>query len=202
MNVGEGDFRRRYAELSDDALLSIDREELIEVASQCLDEELARRGLSVAQKISEEFKPIEDESVEFEISEEPATTDDELVCAATFLFPDEAEVARGLLRSAGILCYLENEHALNAVWPWSNCLGGLRLMVRASLLEEVREILYQEFAEEEFAVQAGPYVDSTEEQDSTGKKLGRNGGRVRMALALGILFSPSVEYLRILYVWR
>jgi hypothetical protein len=39
------------------------------------------------------------------------------------------------------LCYLENEHMLAKVWQWNVALGGLRLMVPTSLLEQVHEIL-------------------------------------------------------------
>ncbi len=45
MNVDASDFKRRYAELSDEGLLSIVREDLIGIACECYDEELARREL-------------------------------------------------------------------------------------------------------------------------------------------------------------
>jgi hypothetical protein len=45
MNVDETDFGRHYASLSDEGLLSIHREDLIDTARQCYDQELARRGL-------------------------------------------------------------------------------------------------------------------------------------------------------------
>jgi hypothetical protein len=45
MDVDPDDFRRRYAELSDEGLLLINREDLVEVARQSYDKELERRGL-------------------------------------------------------------------------------------------------------------------------------------------------------------
>src|SRR5260370_30189320 len=45
MEVGLEDFRKRYAELSDRALLAMNREELIPIAQQCYDVELSQRGL-------------------------------------------------------------------------------------------------------------------------------------------------------------
>ena len=45
MNVDVSDFRQRYAHLSDEGLLSINREDLIDTARQCYDHELATRGL-------------------------------------------------------------------------------------------------------------------------------------------------------------
>jgi hypothetical protein len=81
--------------------------------------------------------------------------DIEFISAATFLFPDEAEVARALLRSADIHCYLENEHTLAKVWQWNVALGGLRLMVPAPLLEEVHAILDETLSEEDQTAVAG-----------------------------------------------
>src|SRR5580700_262922 len=51
MNVDESDFGRRYAHLSDEGLLSIDREDLIDTARQCYDQELARRGLQYDEMV-------------------------------------------------------------------------------------------------------------------------------------------------------
>src|SRR4051812_49266279 len=100
----------------------------------------ARRGLRDVYEVGQD---------ENRVGEELTGTDDELVAAATFLFPDEAEAARGLLRSCDILCYLENEHTLAKVWQWNILLGGLRLMVPASLLEQTQELLSTPPAEED-----------------------------------------------------
>jgi hypothetical protein len=183
MNVDEGNFRRRYAELSDEGLLSIDREELVDVARRCYDEELARRGLQSEYAAGEE---LEDE-------------EDEFVVGATFLFPDEAGVARALLRSADILCYLENEHTLTAVWTWSCALGWLRLMVPASRREEVQEILSTLPPEEELNTEAGmePQLGSGAQPSLIHR--GRLGGRSRIALGIAIYFcSPAADLLRVI----
>jgi hypothetical protein len=45
MNLDADDFRRRYAELSDEGLLLINRGDLVEVARQSYDKELETRGL-------------------------------------------------------------------------------------------------------------------------------------------------------------
>ena len=42
MQIDPEEFRRRYAELSDEGLLSVDRDELVDVAMHCYDDELAR----------------------------------------------------------------------------------------------------------------------------------------------------------------
>jgi hypothetical protein len=181
MNVDEGDFRRGYAELSDEGLLSINREELVDVARRCYDEELARRGLQG----------------EYETGDEPEDVEDEFVVGATFLFPDEAEVARALLRSADILCYLENKHTLTAVWTWSCALGWLRLMVPASCREEVQEILSTLPPGEELEAGMEPQLGSGEQPSLIHR--GRLEGRSRIALAIAIYFcSPAADLLRVI----
>jgi hypothetical protein len=180
MNVDEDDFRKRYAELSDDGLLSIDREELVDAARRCYDEELARRGLQ-----------------EYNVGEEPEGVEDELVVAATFLFPDEAGVARSLLRSADIPCYLENEHTLSAAWTWSCALGWLRLMVPASLREEVQEILSTGYSEAGFTTQAATEPEFRLTGQPSTIRRWRSGGHARTALAIALLCSPAVDLLQV-----
>jgi hypothetical protein len=45
LQIDLDDFRRRYEELSDEALLELDRDDLVDLARDCYDAELARRGL-------------------------------------------------------------------------------------------------------------------------------------------------------------
>ena len=127
---------------------------------------------------------------------------DEFVAAATFLFADEAEVACPLIRSCGIVCYLANEHMLAKVWPWNIALGGLRLMVPDSLLEQVHEILNERLSEEDLLSQAGfdSPIESTGANPSRAFNRGRSGGRVRAWLAIAVLCAPAVDALRVLYV--
>ena len=46
MEVSLDDFRRHFEILSDDALLATNREDLVESARECYDEEVTRRGLN------------------------------------------------------------------------------------------------------------------------------------------------------------
>ena len=48
MKVSAEDFRRQYAGLSDEALLDVDRRDLVEVARTCYDAELGRRQLKAS----------------------------------------------------------------------------------------------------------------------------------------------------------
>ncbi len=131
-------------------------------------------------------------------------TEDEFVSAATFLFPDEAGVARGLLRSGDILCYLENEHMLAKVWQWNVPLGGLRLMVPASVLEQVHEILNEVISDEDLSAQAGMEAGlEAREQSSFGIFVrGRRGYRARTMLAIAALCAPALDTFHLLTEWR
>ena len=188
MPIDPAEFRRHYASLSDEALLEINRDELVEAAQQCYDEELAGRGLQ---------SELEGRAAVIEIVEDS-------VSAATFLYPDEAILARALLHSAGIPCYLDNEYTLSAMWPLSNALGWLRLMVSASLVEQVREILGETVSEEELSArnQTGGRdgLDDYEETSMEDRGVGRNRNHVPMMLLIFFFGQPSVDLLRIFYL--
>jgi hypothetical protein len=138
VEISLDDFRRHFELLSDGALLETNREDLVEAARGCYDEEVARRGLN---------SPPGDE-----IAAEPAGTPEaspgeELIVIATYNIPEEASLARGLLESAEIPYHLENEFA---------ALGGfqLRLLVPAAFEADALEILEAEISDEELAAQA------------------------------------------------
>ena len=124
MQTDPEEYRRHYASLSDDALLATDRESLADLSRLYFDAEVAARGFSY-------------ERPTLHMPE----MDGPLVPAAVFFFLWEAQVARGLLQSAGVRCYLQNEYLLSIIWTWNNALGGFRLLVPVSELASVREML-------------------------------------------------------------
>lgn len=139
MEVSLEDFRRHFELLSDAALLATNRDDLVESARECYDEEVARRGLNT---------PPDDEPAGDATSAVLAGHEgEELVLIATYNIPDEASLARGLLESAEIPYQLQNEYV---------ALGGfqLRLMVPAAFEEQALEVLQSEISEEELAAQA------------------------------------------------
>lgn len=94
MDITTEDFRRHFDLLSDEALLDTRREDLTEVAQQCLDEELAKRGLHVAgEEVLEQEEPAGDE---------PSPDQEELVVVATYDDAEEAHGAKALLDEAKI----------------------------------------------------------------------------------------------------
>jgi hypothetical protein len=135
VEISLDDFRRHFELLSDAALLETNREDLVEAARGCYDEEVARRGLN--------SPPADDESAVVE----PVAEAPELVVIATYNIPEEASLARGLLESAEIPYQLDNDFA-----P----LGGfqLRLLVPAAFEADALEILEAEISDEELAAQA------------------------------------------------
>ena len=148
MQVDLDDFRHRYAELSDEALLELDRDELVDLARDCYDAELARRGLRRSS------------------SSPPATEvqdHGELVEAAIFSSSSEADLARALLESAAIPCYLENELGGK---DYLRAIEGFRLFVPAQLLEDARDVLGAPVSDEELIAQA-----EAEPAPSEGKEL-------------------------------
>ena len=93
----------------------------------------------------------------------PSVGDLQLV--ATVVALEEANFARGLLRSADIPCSFENEQS--AVWSG---IGELRLMVPAMEYDRACEILDTEISEEDLIAQAEaeaePHATPASEDDS------------------------------------
>ncbi len=142
MQIDSDDFKRHYALLSDDALLDIDRDELVDAARICYDAELAERGLA---------RPYSDgnASAAEGLAHAEDQTEGGLQLVATFLSLDEANFARGLLQSADVPCSLENE--FSAAYSGA---GALRLLVPAAAYDRACEILEAEISEEDLIAQA------------------------------------------------
>jgi len=135
MKLDPAELRRQYESLSDDALLAMNRADLVDLARQVYDEEVESRGLgSPVAATAEPGKVPQNESRE------------EMVEAAVFESRSEARLAKSFLLSAEIPCQLENELSLDDV--------ALRLLVPASLLDQALDVLSAEISEEELAAQA------------------------------------------------
>jgi PhnB protein len=123
MKVSVEDFRRQYAGMSDEALLDVDRRELVDLARMCYDEELARRQLKAKPPAPADPPERHDE--------------EEFAVAETYESQEEAKLARELLRSAGIRAQLGA--------------GGLALLVPVSTREDAREVLDAQLSDEALA---------------------------------------------------
>ena len=146
MQLNPDDLRKQFDRLSDEALLEVDRDDLVDLAREIYDAELSARGLGRHA----EKAPV--------VSGEP-----ELVPVAVFMLnPAEAQIARALLEAAEIPCYLENEYTLNADRFLTGVVGGERLLVPPDFLDRAREVLASSISDEDLAAQseaAGPLTD-------------------------------------------
>ena len=124
-----------YASKSDAELTELAQEQknLTEDALRVLESEFSRRGLSFERQ---NLAPIADEE------------DVKLVALRRFRDLPGALVAKGLLDSAGIKCFLSDENTVRMDWMWSNALGGVRLWVREDDLSESAALLGHDFSSE------------------------------------------------------
>jgi hypothetical protein len=143
MQTSREDYVRHFSELSDEALLEVPREDLVQVARDCLDEEMARRGLAAEET---------DETVSDE-NAGPESHQPNMVVVAEYQDAGEADLARSLLRSAGIEAMLMNERLANMLnVPMSP--GTYHLLAPVAAETEALEILGSEISDEELAAQA------------------------------------------------
>ncbi len=70
-----------------------------------------------------------------------------MIVVARFSFPHEAHIAKASLDSAGIESHIADEHTVNTQWLYSNAMGGVRLMVAESDVEEAIQLLSGDFSE-------------------------------------------------------
>ena len=144
MEIHSDEFREHFTSLSDAALLGVAREDLVDSAKLCYDEEMARRGLrndSAAVKGAERENP------------ELLSADREPVTIAEFSTREEADLAQALLESAGIAAYVLNERAESGVAvPVSE--GTIQLLVDPDQVEQAHLVLASEISDEELAAEA------------------------------------------------
>jgi hypothetical protein len=117
--------------------------ELTDVAREVLRAELSRRGIYIGQL----QEPVDSDATEFR----------DLVPIRTFWNLLEAQLAKGLLESAGIEAFLFDDNMVRLDWFNANALGGVKLRVDADQVDEANRVL-----EENIAADAGP-----DEEEST-----------------------------------
>ena len=120
-----------YARMSEEELLKVcdEPQSLSDVALQVLRLVFERRGMDATPFDSE---PAAD-TVEYR----------ELKMIRRYRDLPEALLAKTGLESAGIECFLTDEHIVRIDWFWSNLLGGVKLHVKAEDADAVLEILDQ-----------------------------------------------------------
>jgi Putative prokaryotic signal transducing protein len=119
-----------YAGLTDEELIKIGSQFdlLTDEAQILLREEFDRRSLEAPE--------LEEPPDSFELQE--------LVTIRTFRDPSDAMMAKSVLDSADIPCFLKDENTVRIQWVWSNLIGGIRLQVRPQDVETGEQLLSQE----------------------------------------------------------
>lgn len=168
MQVDPEEFRRRFDELSDDALLAVNPDELVDVAQDLYYAELERRGLI---QDAEESEVPEGEPT-------PGTPDEgELVLAAEFGSAQEATFGRSLLKSANIPVYAKPD--------FSGILAATeedtKIFVPSSYLEQAKELLATPLSDEELAAQAEAAGEKSESEEADTDD-GEDGGEENSGL--------------------
>ncbi len=107
---------------------------LTEVAREALRAELTKRGLYVGQL--EEEEP-EQDSAEFR----------DLVVIRSYWNLMEAELAKGVLDASGIEAFLFDDNMVRLDWFNANALGGIKLRVDVSNVEDANRILDENIAD-------------------------------------------------------
>ena len=117
MQIDPEYLRRHYASLSDDALASVNRNDLVDAARNCLDEERARRAPESRRHTLNAAEPDLAESLDQPDPDDGVVPEwiDEASCVCAFadspgthVSPD-AEHAQDVLQAAGIPCYVAVE---------------------------------------------------------------------------------------------
>jgi hypothetical protein len=141
MEATSDDFRRHFELLSDGALRETNRNDLVEKAKRCYDQEIVRRGLD-----TDATKP-----------PRPGTLSDgdRLVQVAKYHSRSEFEAAAALLRSASISCHQGNRIGRRIELE-------LPLMVPAAFAEEALEILRTRISDEDLDALAETTIPGTE----------------------------------------
>jgi hypothetical protein len=126
---------QHYAAMSDGELEKLDERahSLTEAARQALERELDRRELAPR---AETPQPPADE-----------LTVRELVSIRKFRDLPEALLAKGMLESAGIECFLADDNMVRMDWFISNFIGGIKLQVIPGEAEAAIELLDQPIPE-------------------------------------------------------
>jgi hypothetical protein len=144
MKLTAEDYRRNYAQMSDEEFLAINRDDLVELARRSYDAELARRQLT-APPVDEEPPPAEEEHphpVHEDYSDippepPPFPPHEETVQLAVIVTGNDARYALRTLHRANVPAFLTETPAITGNYA-EHCLG---LLVPASCAEAARDLL-------------------------------------------------------------
>lgn len=147
------DLRKQVSMLTDEALLEVQRGDLVEAARKVYEDEAAGRGL------------VWPDEPEADAEEGAAALDSgaELVSVAKFESVEEARFARALIENEGIPVWFAGE--LSPAKMMGDPKAGLELVTQPEFLDQALEVLGSEVSEEELARQAEEAGGEYEEQE-------------------------------------
>jgi putative signal transducing protein len=127
-----------YSEMSEEELrlLATEPDSLTDLARHTLDAELQRRGLSVTPSGPDQHAT--------ETPEPGLENSGKAVTIARFSGLLEASLAKSLLDSAEIPCFLVDDNMVRMAWFFSDGLGGVRLQVAEEDVDDALEVLRQQ----------------------------------------------------------
>jgi hypothetical protein len=127
-----------YASMEEGELKEIagDADSLTELAREALRSEMLGRGMEVppAERAASETPRSG--------SEAPGP-----IMVGRYRDSGEAMIAKSMLDSAGIECFLGDENLVRLDWFYSNLVGGIKLMVREEDAETARKLLEENIPE-------------------------------------------------------
>jgi len=164
-------LRRHYASLSDEALLELDRSELVETAQKCYDEELARR-----KPLGLTNPPVQNADLESHLPDydnKPEWRDDasevfsQYEAAGVTTAPEIAN-ARDALEAAGIPCYLDLSDPPEEKPPTRKPPRVWRLMVPGDLNQRATSILERDIFNAEFEAEWKTHLEMLSDEELRG----------------------------------
>lgn len=146
MNVTEEELKQRYRQLSGDVLLELwDRNTLTDDARIVLRSELLHRGIEPPEQ-----------AVHEECAEVVPMQTDPWVTLAQFSTAPEAHILRARLESHEIPAIVADEHLVTMDWLISNAIGGVRVRVPRTYLEQASCIVAE--------LESGKYTLASEDE--------------------------------------
>jgi len=156
------ELRTHVAGLSDEALLEVQPDELVESARAVYEAEMSSRGISWNVPAADR-------------SEEVADAPPAMVSLARFETVEEARFARTMLENEGVPVWFAGELTPQRIT--ADASAALELITKPEYLEQAQEILNAQISDEELARQAeeaGPseeeLLDETEEAEAEEEK--------------------------------
>jgi len=122
----------RYADMSDGELQKVARDirSLTTAAQETLRAELSKRGI-----------PAGNESLNAENEDDSRHNSVKPVIIRKYRDLPEASIAKTVLESAGIECFLADDNVVRLDWFYSNLVGGIKLFVREEDAEAAADLL-------------------------------------------------------------